>query len=108
MMWKVLVLVFHIVNFVGAQNCSAGFIAGDRCSSNVNCGFLPYAGGGQSGACGLIASSSCAQMAECTSHFTCSQPNTMCVKHPGCNLWSVCYPLDMAGENVCPSPNISE
>jgi len=79
----------------------------DRCSTNGNCGCFHMTDAGGSGICGFI-EVTCSKLALCnSSNNVCDEPNHVCVRHPRCQSHSVCYPLSMIDQRICP-PTTSE
>ncbi|CAF0792394.1 unnamed protein product [Adineta steineri] len=54
------------------------------------------------GVCGFLWPT-CSRLVRCnSSDYSCLQPNTICVQHPQCDDFPLCYPVGMIDQNMCP------
>jgi hypothetical protein len=75
----------------------------DRCSTNSACGCFHMAGASNTGICGFLWVT-CSELVPCqTSDNTCYEPDHICVYHPRCHLYPVCYPVSMIDLRICPA-----
>ncbi|CAF1027283.1 unnamed protein product [Adineta steineri] len=73
-----------------------------QCSASSACGCFHMTNADNTGICGFLWPS-CSQLKPCSpSNNTCDPLNTVCVQHPRCNNHSVCYPISMIDERICP------
>jgi len=83
------------------QACS--FNEYDRCSLNNHCAWLPFGANAGGGICSYVGDSCYLKLLPCESdNFTCTQPNTICVKHSRCDERPVCYSMKLADPIICP------
>ncbi|CAF4145421.1 unnamed protein product, partial [Adineta steineri] len=75
-----------------------------ECSTNSACGCFHMAGAkDDTGVCGFLWPT-CSRLLRCnSSDNSCIQPNTICVQHPQCDDFPLCYPVKMIDQNMCPS-----
>jgi hypothetical protein len=72
------------------------------CSTNSQCGCLPFSFSDSFSICGLV-SSSCSQFSPCqTPNDACPQQH-ICVRHTRCDSRPLCYPMSMTYQSVCPT-----
>ncbi|CAF0718862.1 unnamed protein product [Adineta steineri] len=56
----------------------------------------------ETGVCGFLWPT-CSRLLRCnSSDNSCLQPNTICVQHPQCDDFPLCYSVTMIGQNMCP------
>ncbi|CAF0774812.1 unnamed protein product [Adineta steineri] len=74
-----------------------------ECSTNSACGCFHMVGThDDTGVCGFLWPI-CSRLLRCnSSDNSCLQPNTICVHHPQCDDFPLCYPVTMADQNMCP------
>ncbi|CAF1419655.1 unnamed protein product [Adineta steineri] len=74
-----------------------------ECSTNSACGCFHMVGANDdTGVCGFLWPT-CSRLLQCnSSNNSCSQPNTICVQHPQCDDFPLCYPITMFDQNMCP------
>ncbi|CAF0718848.1 unnamed protein product [Adineta steineri] len=74
-----------------------------ECSTNSACGCFHMVGADDNaGVCGFLWPT-CSRLLRCnSSDNSCLQPNTICVHHPQCDDFPICYPTAMIGQNMCP------
>jgi hypothetical protein len=77
-----------------------------ECSMNKECGCLQHSQStDDSGICGLL-TVRCSTMSPCSSNGkSCSDHNHVCVRHPTCDFRPVCYPINKATYETCPTMN---
>lgn len=86
---------------VKSQICH-GISQYDRCSTNNACGCLHMAGATDAGICGFLYTP-CSELVACSfSNNLCYEPNHICVRHPRCFSHSVCYPISLIDQRICP------
>ncbi|CAF4101541.1 unnamed protein product [Adineta steineri] len=75
-----------------------------ECFTNSACGCFHMAGAkDDTGVCGFLWPT-CSRLVRCnSSDNSCIQPNTICVQHPQCDDFPLCYPVTMIDQNMCPS-----
>ncbi|CAF1057136.1 unnamed protein product [Adineta steineri] len=75
-----------------------------ECSTNIACGCFHMIGAkDDTGICGFLWPT-CSRLVRCnSSDSSCLQPNTICVQHPQCEDFPLCYPVTMIHENICPA-----
>ncbi|CAF1108777.1 unnamed protein product [Adineta steineri] len=107
-------MLFNIVCFlsiilsslsISVPTCD-GISESNQCSPNKECGcFYRWDKKDDSGICGLT-TLRCSSMIPCsTISKTCHDHNSICIEHPLCDYRSLCYPLDKATDEICPSWN---
>lgn len=73
------------------------------CSSNTECTCFLKSADDDSGICGfqwVI----CSKLVPCEpANNHCNKSDHICINHPQCRNNSVCYPIAMADEQICPS-----
>ncbi|CAF1180201.1 unnamed protein product [Adineta steineri] len=74
-----------------------------ECSTNSACGCFHMIGTNDDvGVCGFLWPT-CSRLVRCnSSDYSCLQPNTICVQHPQCDDFPLCYPVGMIDQNMCP------
>ncbi|CAF1543805.1 unnamed protein product [Adineta steineri] len=74
-----------------------------ECSTNSACGCFHMVGAGDNtGVCGFLWPT-CSRLLRCnSSDNSCLQPNTICVQHPQCDDFPLCYPVTMTDQSICP------
>ncbi|CAF0719520.1 unnamed protein product [Adineta steineri] len=74
-----------------------------ECSTNSACGCFHMIGANDdTGVCGFLWPT-CSRLLRCnSSDNSCLQPNTICVQHPQCDDFPLCYPVTMIDQNMCP------
>lgn len=86
---------------VNSQACNST-VEYSPCSSNNNCGCLPYSTSEGEGVCALL-TQSCSSLVSCQSSYdTCAQSEYICVRHSRCSSSPLCYPLSMVDQDICP------
>ncbi|CAF3164620.1 unnamed protein product [Rotaria sp. Silwood2] len=78
-----------------------------QCSTNIDCGCLPLTISDDSGLCGFLRIK-CSRLEPCEMPDDyCKNLGHVCVHYPRCHHVSVCYPLSMIDQRICP-PKISK
>ncbi|CAF1186437.1 unnamed protein product [Adineta steineri] len=74
-----------------------------ECSTNSACGCFHMVGADDNtGVCGFLWPT-CSRLLRCnSSDNSCRQPNTICVQHPQCDDFPLCYPVTMTDQSICP------
>ncbi|CAF1260742.1 unnamed protein product [Adineta steineri] len=105
-MWMLLNLLFtdQIITFIvqiNSQICKKTSQYGE-CSTNSACGCFHMMDADDVGVCGFLWPT-CSRLLRCnSSDNSCLQPNTICVHHPQCDDYPVCYPVTMIDQKMCP------
>ncbi|CAF0863664.1 unnamed protein product [Adineta steineri] len=101
MHYFVFVLLSVIVS-VKSETCN-GIAQYDQCSANNGCGCFHMSNTmNDTGICGFLWVT-CSRLQTCdSSNNTCQQPDTICVRHPQCHDYPICYPVTMTDERICP------
>lgn len=74
----------------------------NSCSLNSDCGCLLYSFSVTKGVCGSL-TQTCSDFVPCQSpNDICPQSGYICVRHRRCHSLSLCYPLTMTQEDICP------
>ncbi|CAF0848777.1 unnamed protein product [Rotaria sordida] len=91
----------ELISSVYSQTCRETSQSG-QCSTNKDCGCLSLAASENSGICGFLGID-CTRLDLCqTPGNTCEKLDHVCVHHPQCTNVSVCYPLAMIDQRLCP------
>ncbi|CAF4337304.1 unnamed protein product [Rotaria socialis] len=84
-----------------------GALQYDRCSLNTACGCLPLSSNDNNAICAYLGIG-CSELNSCAmDNQTCFEPNHVCVKHTRCHNRPLCYPIDMATHDMCPTMPIT-
>ncbi|CAF4310776.1 unnamed protein product, partial [Adineta steineri] len=87
---------------INSQICEKTSQYGE-CSTNSACGCFHMAGANNdTGVCGFLWPI-CSRLLRChSSDHSCLQPTTICVQHPQCDDYPLCYPVTMIDHKMCP------
>ncbi|CAF0764137.1 unnamed protein product [Adineta steineri] len=98
----VVFILLSITVQVNSQICEKTPQYGE-CSTNSACGCFHMIGANDDvGVCGFLWPT-CSRMLRCnSSDNSCLQPSTICVHHPQCDDFPLCYPVTMIDQNMCP------
>ncbi|CAF1211222.1 unnamed protein product [Rotaria sordida] len=97
----VFILLSCLVVQVSSQTCG-GMSQYDQCSTNSACGCYYRADSDNIAICGSLWVT-CSELVSCESlNNTCDEPNHICIHHPRCHNFPVCYPLSMSSPQICP------
>ncbi|CAF4278143.1 unnamed protein product, partial [Adineta steineri] len=96
---------FEFITFIvqiNSQICEKTPQYGE-CSTNSAYGCFHMVGANDdTGVCGFLWPT-CSRLLRCnSSDNSCLQPNTMCVQHPQCDDFPLCYPVAMVHKSYCP------
>ncbi|CAF3523245.1 unnamed protein product [Adineta steineri] len=74
-----------------------------ECSTNSACGCFHVIGANNNTGIYGFRWLACSHLVLCkSSDNSCSQSDTICVRHPQCNNLPVCYPVTMTDQSICP------
>lgn len=74
-----------------------------RCSSNTECTCFLIPDTVDTGICGFEWIL-CSKLAPCESRNNhCNKSNHICINHPRCQNFPVCYPISLTDKQICPS-----
>ncbi|CAF3951084.1 unnamed protein product, partial [Rotaria sp. Silwood2] len=77
------------------------------CSLNIACRCLQLSFTDDMGICALLGVS-CSRLHPCQSPDDTCESNHICVRYPQCNSTSLCYPLSMVDQRLCPPSTTSK
>ncbi|CAF1039539.1 unnamed protein product [Rotaria sordida] len=99
--YSIFILLSLTVVNINGRTCH-GKSQYDLCSSNNECGCLQLSLSNNVGICAIL-DLSCSRLQPCQSPGdTCETTDHVCVRHPRCNSSSLCYPLSMIDQRLCP------